>query len=223
MLSAGGPAAPWRFAIWTRSQSARRGHSCDAERRLINAVAERLGHIIERKQAEEALQESEARYKALFAGAPEGMLVADLQTKQFRYANPAICRMFGYTEEEFLRIGVADIHPKESLDYVLAEFEAQARGEKLLSPDLPCQRKDGSLFYANVSAITVVLDGRKCNVGFFTDVTERKQMEEALRESEARYRHIFESIQDIFYRTNAQGIITEVSPSVERSGTAASS
>jgi diguanylate cyclase (GGDEF)-like protein/PAS domain S-box-containing protein len=158
----------------------------DAERRLINAVAERLGHIIERKQAEEALQESEARYKALFAGAPEGMLVADLQTKQFRYANPAMVRMFGYTEEEFLRIGVADIHPKESLDYVLAEFEAQARGEKLLSPELPCQRKDGSLFYANVSGIMVVLNGRKCNVGIFTDVTERRQMEEALREQARR-------------------------------------
>ena len=40
---------------------------------------------------------------------------------------------------------MADIHPKEFLGYVLAEFEAQARGEKLLSSDLPCQRKDGSL------------------------------------------------------------------------------
>jgi diguanylate cyclase (GGDEF)-like protein/PAS domain S-box-containing protein len=142
--------------------------------------------VTERRQMQEALRESEARYKALFAGAPVGMLVADLQTRQFRYANPAMCRMFGYTEEEFLRIGVADIHPKESLDYVLADFEAQARGEKLLSPDLPCQRKDGSIFYANVSAIMVVLDGRECNVGVFADVTERKQMQDALREQARR-------------------------------------
>ena len=188
------------------------------ERGLISAIAERVGRVSERKQAEEALRESEARYKALFAVAPEGMLVADLQTKQFRHVNPAMCRMFGYTEEEFLRLGVADIHPKECLSHVLAEFEAQARGEKLLADDLSCQRKDGSLFYADVNAIMVVLDGRSCNVGFFTDVTERKKMEEALRESEARYRSIFESIQDIFYRTDAQGIITEISPSVERFG-----
>jgi diguanylate cyclase (GGDEF)-like protein/PAS domain S-box-containing protein len=162
------------------------GPFLDAERRLINAVAERLGHMIERKQAEDALQESESRYKALFAGAPEGMLVADLQTRQFRYANPAICRMFGYTEEELLRLGVVDILPKASLDYALAEFEAQVQGEKLLSPDIPCQRKDGSLLYATISGIKLVLDGRECMVGVFTDVTERKQMEEALREHARR-------------------------------------
>jgi diguanylate cyclase (GGDEF)-like protein/PAS domain S-box-containing protein len=188
------------------------------ERGLINAIAERLGRVSERKHLDETLRESEARYKALFAGAPEGMVVADLETRQFRHANPAMCRMFGYTEEEFLRIGVADIHPKESLSYVLAEFEAQARGEKLLSADLPCQRKDGSLFYADVNAVTAVLDGRRCNVGFFTDVTERKKAEEALRESEARFRSIFESFQDMYFRTDAQGIITEISPSVERWG-----
>jgi len=136
-------------------------------------------NITERKQMEETLRQSEARYKALFAGAPEGILVADLQTKQFRYANPAMCGMFGYTEEEFLRIGVADLHPKESLDHVLAEFEAQVRGEKVLSPDLPCLRKDGTLFYANISGIIMVLDARKCSVGFFTDITERKEAEKA--------------------------------------------
>jgi diguanylate cyclase (GGDEF)-like protein/PAS domain S-box-containing protein len=182
--------------------------------RMVGCISD----ITDRKEEEEALRESEARYKALFAGAPEGMAVADLQTKQFRHANPAMCRMFGYTEEEFLRIGVTAIHPKESLSYVLAEFEAQARGEKLLSADLPCQHKDGSLFYADVNAIMVVLDGRRCNVGFFIDVTERKKAEEMLRESEARYRSIFESIQDVFYRTDAVGIITEISPSIERFG-----
>jgi diguanylate cyclase (GGDEF)-like protein/PAS domain S-box-containing protein len=192
------------------------GPFLDAERRLINAVAERLGHMIERRQGEQALQESEARYKALFAGAPEGMLVADLQTKRFRYANPAVCRMFGYTEDEFLRMGVTDIHPKESLDYVLADFEAQARGEKLLSPDLPCQRKDGSLFYANISAIMVVLDGRKCNVGIFTDMTERRQMQEALRETDLRYRTLFDRSHDAIYMHDFEGRLLDANDAALR-------
>ena len=130
-----------------------------------------------------ALLESEARYKALFTSAAEGILVADLETKQFSYANPPACRMFGYTEKEFSRIGVTDIHPKESLDHVLSEFEAQVRGEKTLT-QLPCLCKNGTLFYANITATPMVIGGHKCNVGFFTDITEHKLMQEKLLVSE---------------------------------------
>jgi len=131
-------------------------------------------------KAGETLRESEARYKTLITGAPEGILVVDLQTKQFHYANPAICEMFGYTEEEFVRLSVVNIHPKESLDHLLAEFESHARGEKRFSPNLQCLRKDGTLFYADISGTNMILDGHECRVGFFTDITERKRMEEEI-------------------------------------------
>ena len=124
------------------------------------------------------LKQSEANYKALFESAGEGILVADLETKRFRHANSALCRMFGYTEEEFEGLDVTDIHPQESLDHVLSEFEAQGRGELTMSHYVPCLRKDGTLFYADVSAAIIVVDGRTCNVGFFVDVTERKRSEE---------------------------------------------
>jgi PAS domain S-box-containing protein len=165
--------------------------------------------ITERKRAEDALRESEVRNKALFVGAAEGIVTADLETTQFRYANPSMCRMFGYTEEELMRLGVADIHPKESLDYVLAEFEAQARGEKALSPNLPCLRKDGTLFYANVSATLVVLDGRKFNVGFFTDITERKQAEDALQQSKAGLEQTNAELEQAIERSNQMAIEAE--------------
>ena len=142
--------------------------------------------ITERKRANKELQESEARYKMLFASAAEGILVAELKTKQFRYANPALCRMFGYTEEEILQLRVSDIHPKESLEQVLAEFEAQARSEKTLAPNLPCLRKDGAIFYANINTTSTFLDGKKCNVGFFTDITDRKKAEEEKQSLEER-------------------------------------
>jgi PAS domain S-box-containing protein len=142
------------------------------------------------------LKQSETRYKALFDGAGEGIAVVDLKTRQIRQANPTLCRMFGYTEEEFTRLGVADLHPKESLDHVLSEFAAQARGEKTLASDLPCLRKDGTSFYADISAALIVLDGRECNVGFFADITERKRAEETLRESEERFRFIFDNAID---------------------------
>ena len=142
------------------------------------------------------LKQSEAMYKALFAGAGEGILVADVKTKKIRQANSALCRMFGYSEEEFTLLGVADIHPKESLDHVLSEFEAQGRGEKAMAPDLPCLRKDGTLFYADISSALIALDGHEYNVGFFTDITERKRAEEELREAEKHFRILFESSGD---------------------------
>ncbi len=137
--------------------------------------------ITKRKQAEKALRESEVRYKTLFFNAAEGIIVANTETMQFLYTNPALCKMFGYTEEELMRLGVKDIHPKESLDYVMAEFEAQMRGEKTLVSDLPCQRKDGTLFYADIRTTSMVLDGFKCNVGFFIDITERKHAENTMK------------------------------------------
>jgi two-component system cell cycle sensor histidine kinase/response regulator CckA len=133
--------------------------------------------ITERKRAKMALLESEARYRAFFEASAEGILIADLETRIFKYANPSICRMLGYTENELITLGVADIHPKDALQGVIAEFEAQARGEKSLAEGLPCLRKDGAVFYADVNAVKIIIDGKACNAGFFRDITERKQAE----------------------------------------------
>jgi PAS domain S-box-containing protein/putative nucleotidyltransferase with HDIG domain len=136
--------------------------------------------ITERKRAQDALRDSEARYRTLFEHSADGILIADLETKVFKYANPAVCRMLGYTAEEMRTIGVADIHPKDALPRVVTEFEAQTRGEKALATDLPCLRKDGTILYADVNATTAAIDGRPCLVGFFRDTTGRKRMQEAL-------------------------------------------
>ncbi|MFC1816346.1 PAS domain S-box protein [Thermodesulfobacteriota bacterium] len=157
---------------------------CDAIAPILNTRLQRDQQERKRAEADGAVKEAEARYRAIFEGAAEGILVADLETQRFRYCNPAICKMLGYTEEEFIGLGVTDIHPKESLDHVLAAFEAQARGDRLLASSLPCLRKDGSVIYADVTAAPVVIDGRKCNVGFFVDVTEHRKLEAQLMQSQ---------------------------------------
>ncbi len=158
------------------------------ERIILLAIED----ITERRQLEDLLEESavqvikesEERYRIIFEGATEGILVADAETRRFRYCNPAICEMLGYTEEELTGLGVADIHPKESLDHVVAELEARKRGDRLPGPNLPCLRKDGSIIYADIQTTPAIIDGRDCNVGFFTDVTRRMQIESQLRQAQ---------------------------------------
>ncbi len=133
--------------------------------------------ITERKRAEKALRESEERYRNLFKANIDGILIADATTKKFRYANPAICRMLGYSEEELTQMGVADIHPKESFEQVIAEFEAQASGAKITAKDLQCVRKDGQVISVSINAGTVMIDQTKYLLGIFRDVTERKSKE----------------------------------------------
>jgi PAS domain S-box-containing protein len=176
--------------------------------KLEKRVRELEKEALERNHAEKALRESEERYKAVFQSAAEGILVADIETRRFRYANPAIRRMLDYTEEELRQMNVADIHPKAALDHVISEFEAQARGEKALSPNIPCLRKDGRTIYADINTTSVLIDGRKCNVGFFTDISERRQAEEALRGSEEKYRTILENIEDGYFEVDIAGNLT---------------
>ncbi|MGA3141597.1 MAG: PAS domain S-box protein [Verrucomicrobiota bacterium] len=137
-----------------------------------------LRHRVERQRAEEALRESEARYRTLFDEIADGILIADIETKTFKYANPALCRMLGYTEDELRTMGVPDIHPKDALQSVVAEFEAQARGDKTLVTDIPCLKQDGSVIHADINTVKITVDGRPCNVGFFRDITERKRAEQ---------------------------------------------
>ena len=139
---------------------------------------------LEQKVSE--LEESETRYRILFETAAEGILIINFSSHQFKYANPAICLMLGYPEEELLKLGIADIHPKDELPEIRREFEALNHGQKSLAMDIPCQRKDGSILYANFSINQITMGGVKYSVAFVTDTTEYKKAMDALRSSEAR-------------------------------------
>lgn len=140
--------------------------------------------ISERKRIAEALQASENRYRTILESATEGIIVADQESREFRYVNPSLCALFGYSPEEFRRLTVSDLHPADSRPRVLADFQALAEGLKRIASGTPCRRKDGTLFFADITAARMQMDGRPCLVGFFTDTTERKKAEEILRQAQ---------------------------------------
>jgi PAS domain S-box-containing protein len=174
----------------------------------ISGFIEIVEDITEYRRAEENLKESEQRFKAIFDNAADGILLADVETKKFYLGNKAICQMLGYKLEEIKNLTVSDIHPKEHLSSVIGIFEKQARREITVAKDIPVKRKNGGVFYADISSFLIVLAGKTYLAGIFRDVTEHKKAEEALRESEERFRSLAETTSDWIWEVDTNGIYT---------------
>ena len=166
----------------------------DKNNRPLNKVV-LLTDITESKWAQDKVEKSEERFRTLFESAGEGILIADIETKQFKYANPSICKMLGYTKEELIKMSVRDIHPLDTLEDTLTEFGALARGE-IQMITIPCLKKDGTVIYANINASKAVIDGRECNIGFFIDVTERVNAEKQIKADIIEKEALIKKLQD---------------------------
>jgi len=139
------------------------------------------GHDIseeqERTQIEAALRESGEIFRAIFENAHDGIILADAEAKKFRFGNDMICRMLGYDKEELKDVGVLDIHPEEDLPDVMEKFKMIARNELALTKGMRVRRKDRSIFYADIGASPLKLNGKDYVIGIFRDVTEQKKAE----------------------------------------------
>ena len=151
--------------------------------------------ITESKRALEELKESEEKYKAIFEGSIDGILVADTETKRFIFANPEICKITGYTLKELLKLNVDNIHPKKDLPYVLNQFRKQVEGKITLAKNIPVLRKDKKIIYCDVNSKIIKIRGQELMLGLFRDITERKQSEE-------RFRLAAKSSNDLIYEWN---------------------
>jgi PAS domain S-box-containing protein len=139
--------------------------------------------ITERKRTEEALRESEQRHKIVVQTAMDGFLLADTQGRLLE-VNASYCRMVGYNEQELLAMRISDLDAVESVGDTAARIhKIKAQGEDRF--ESRHRRKDGSVFDVEISVQhRPSEDGRL--VAFLRDISERKRVETALRESEAR-------------------------------------
>ncbi|MHB1375990.1 MAG: PAS domain S-box protein [Candidatus Humimicrobiaceae bacterium] len=178
-----------------------------------NVITASMRDITERKKIEEELRESEEKYRTFFNSSTEGILIAEIETRNFKYANPAICQMFGYSEKELKTMDITAIHPKEALQSILAKFQNLTCGIYSPATNIPCLRKDGTIFYADINNTNIIIDGRKCAAGFFHDITERKQAEEALEESRKTAERYLNVAAEIIISMDALGNITLINDS----------
>jgi len=171
--------------------------------------------ITEQKRAAEIMRESEERFRLAFENANTGMCLVDLKGNLAR-VNNKMCKIFGYTKEELEHMTVNDIAHPDDIDKSPEFIQKSLQGE--IGSDIFEKRyfhKKGYVVTCEVSSSLVrKADGSPLYfISHIHDITERKRTEEALRESEEKYRTILESIEEGYYEVDLAGNMTFVNDS----------
>ncbi|MEJ2066794.1 MAG: PAS domain S-box protein, partial [Deltaproteobacteria bacterium] len=168
--------------------------------------------ITERKQMEEALRESEERFRTIVEQAAEAILAHDLDGRVL-LVNSLTCEYTGYSREELLSMNALDLdHKILEKDYKRKYWEKLQIG-KYVKVEAIHMRKDGSSYPAEVYLVKIMFKSQPIILCLARDITERKKAEEQLRESEERFRALFEGAPDaIFLADPESGRILDANP-----------
>jgi PAS domain S-box-containing protein len=192
--------------IWLRTSKVPL-HDVDGS---VSAVLGMYEDITERKQVEQALSDSEARYSAVVTQAKDGVVI--IQDNILQFVNQAMADMVGYTPAEIENTPIINYIAPESRTLIVDRIKARLAGQEVPSVyEAKLQRKDGTIFDAELSAGLIEYRGKPADVGMIRDITERKKSEEIIRESEERFRRFTEATAEglVFHE---QGRIIDANP-----------
>ena len=189
----------------------------DENGNLIGAV-HIISDVTEHKQAEEALLESQERYRALFEDLNDAAFLADAETGRILDTNKQGEVLLGRTREEIIGMHQRELHPPEKADEYRQRFATHVREGHAADYDGEAIMKNGSIVPVSISAAPVTIGEKQLILGLFRDITERKQAEEALRESEKKYKRLFKATPIGITTLDMKGMITSCNPSVYTQG-----
>jgi len=186
----------------------------DADGNVVQMIEYCLD-VTERKRAEEALRESEEFRSSMLANSPNPIGVINPDSS-IRYVNPALEKLTGFSAAEL--IGKKAPYPywaPESLRKTIIGFRKAMRQGDQRAEEL-FRRKNGERFWVKITATPVINNGEfKYLLTNWVDITKRKQAEEALRESEKKYKSLVEATGDIIWEVDEKGFFTFVSPKIK--------
>ncbi|MFQ5658655.1 MAG: PAS domain S-box protein, partial [Candidatus Methylomirabilales bacterium] len=179
-------------------------HPSDQEVRLVGAAAHLAGIAIERKQAEASLQFTQFAIDR----AGDAAFWLDSQARFF-YVNDAACRSLGYSREELLSMTVHDIDPCFPSEN-WADHWREIRQRRSYTFESCHRTKDGRTFPVEITVNYLEFGGKGYHCAFARDITERKRAEGALRDSEERYRALYEDNPAMYFTVDPRGIVLSV-------------
>ncbi len=175
--------------------------------------------VTEHKRAESAWRESETRMRSIFESAIEGIIVID-ERGRIESTNAALLKLLGYEAHELIGQNVSMLMPspyRENHPHYLASYLVTGKQVIIGSGrEVPAVRKDGSILDIHVSVSEMRIGSSRKYTGMIRDISERKRMEETIRESEERFRQLAESIDAVFWLTTPdKSQVLYVSPAFE--------
>ncbi len=167
---------------------------CDEEGRVVELQA--VGRdITERKRAEEALRESEEKYRDLVERANDGIVI--VQDAIVQYANPYLVALWGGSVEEVIGTRFSDYVAPDELPKVAEHYTRRMAGESAPPVyETVLLRKNGERVHVEMNAGVIKYQGKPADLVIIRDITERRQAEEALRKSERFLQDVFDAIRD---------------------------
>ncbi|MDW5564128.1 MAG: PAS domain S-box protein [Methanomassiliicoccus sp.] len=162
----------------------------DDKGRDLGFITGSILNLNERLRLERDLKESDDRYRALFEAIPDPIFQMDAETGGILDVNPAAVRTYGFSHDELVRMQNTDLsaEPEKAPSVVTAAQE--------VIPVRYHRRRDGTVFPVEITSNAYDQKGRRVLIAIGRDVTERKEAEDRLRESEAKYREVFTNADD---------------------------
>lgn len=158
---------------------------------LSQAIDSLQSELVCRTQAERLLAESREQYRRLFDHAPYPMFIVDLETLGFLDVNQTTVRHYGYSRDEFLAMTIKDIRPLEDVPRLLQALPSVVDSPRIEGP-WRHRKKDGSVIDVELGVYSFDDAGRKARLAIVNDITDSQRATERLKESEERFRRVFD-------------------------------